>query len=65
MENMSESEDSSSIDHDFSNSELSFDFEKYSESLTRDYEDLDSWLAAAYRRERAQEEEQEECFEIV
>ena len=43
MENMSESEASSSINHDFSTSELSFDFEKHSESLTCDYEDLDSW----------------------
>ena len=44
MENMSESEASSSIDHDLSTSELSFDFEKHSESLNCDYEDLDSWL---------------------
>ena len=36
---MSESEASSSIDHDLSTWELSFDFEKHS-----DYEDLDSWL---------------------
>ena len=40
MENMSKSEASSSIDHDLSTSELLFDFEKYSESLTCDYEDL-------------------------
>ena len=44
MENMSQSEASSSIDHNLSTSELSFDFEKHSESLTCDYEDLDSWL---------------------
>ena len=44
MENMCESEASSSIDHDFSTSELPFDFEKHSESPTCDYEDLDSWL---------------------
>ena len=42
MENMSESAASSSIDHRTSTSELSFDFEKHSESLTCDYEDLDS-----------------------
>ena len=42
MENMSESEASSSIDHDVSTSELSFDFEKHSESYTCDYENLDS-----------------------
>ena len=44
MENMSESEASSSIDHDVSTSELSFDFGKHSESHTCDYENLDSWL---------------------
>ena len=44
MENMSESEASSSIDHHTSTSELSFDFDKHSESLTCDYEDLDSKL---------------------
>ena len=44
MENVSERKASSSIDHDFLTSELSFDFEKHSESLTCDYEDLDSWL---------------------
>ena len=37
MENMSESEASSSIDHDH-------DFVKHRESLTCDYEDLYSWL---------------------
>ena len=42
MENMSESEASSFFDHDLSTSELSLDFEKHSESLTCDYEDLDS-----------------------
>ena len=44
MENLSESEASSSIDHDLSTSELWFDFEKHSESLTCGYEDLDSLL---------------------
>ena len=39
MENMSESEASSFIDHDLLTSELSFNFEKHSESLTCDYED--------------------------
>ena len=69
MENMSESEASSFIDHDLSTSELSFDLEKI-------FWVTYLWLwrfrlvateekAAAYRRERAQEKEQEECFEIV
>ena len=40
MENMSESEASSFIDHDLS----TLTSKKYSESLTCDYEDLDSWL---------------------
>ena len=50
MENTSESEASSSIDHDLSTSELSFDFEKHSESLTCDYEDLESWLLRKKQR---------------
>ena len=63
---MSVSEDSSSTDQDLSTVELSSDFEQDAESLTCDYEDLEPVAteeeAAAYRRERVQEEEQEEML---
>ena len=69
MEHMSESEALSSINHDLSTSELSFDFEKHSESLTCDYEDLDSRLL---RKKQLHIDEKElkrknkrKCFEIV
>ena len=66
---MSESEASSSIDHDLSTSELSFDFEKDSESLTFDYEDLEP-LATEEKQphidgKELKRKKKRKCFETV
>ena len=69
MKNVSESEASSSIDHDLWTSELSFDFEKHSESLTCDYEDLDSWLLRKKQPhiegKEVKRKNKRKCFETV
>ena len=59
MENMSESEAWSSIDHDFSTSKNILSHLLVIRLVATEEK------AAAYRRERAQEEEQEEYFKIV